>query len=233
MEGSSIVAPVMRSIAVADIERSAAFYCGVLGFESRDRVEVVSGPARIRFDGENSGPSIVFFQTAGVEAMRAAILSRGGAASEIEKVNWIKMKMFQVSDPDGNTLWFGESFDVPYSPSPLKMLQQALPELPFHDVAAAIAYYRDVLGFKINYQQHDLGVMDRDKVTLLLIERTQRHTGIGSVGFYVENADDLYAELKGKGAAVQGEPVSYPWGLRNFQVLDLEGNRLTFSQTFE
>jgi hypothetical protein len=34
-------------------------------------------------------------------------------------------------------------------------------------------------------------------------------------------------------ADVQGEPVSHPWGLRDFQVLDLEGNRVTLGQPFE
>jgi len=27
--------------------------------------------------------------------------------------------------------------------------------------------------------------------------------------------------------------VSHPWGLRDFSVLDLEGNQITFGQTFE
>jgi uncharacterized glyoxalase superfamily protein PhnB len=112
-------------------------------------------------------------------------------------------------------------------------MQKALPELPFDDVTAAVAYYRDVLGFRINYQQHDLGVMDRDNITLLLIARTERHTGIGSAYIYIEDADALYAELRAKGANIQGEPVSYPWGLRDFGVLDLERNRIRFGQTFE
>jgi hypothetical protein len=30
------------------------------------------------------------------------------------------------------------------------MMRQAVPELPFDDVAAAVAHYRDVLGFRIN-----------------------------------------------------------------------------------
>jgi len=108
-----------------------------------------------------------------------------------------------------------------------------LPELPVDDVAAAVAYYRDVLGFRINYQQDDLGVMDRDEITVLLIPRTERHTGIGSAYFYIENADALYAELRAKGANAQGEPVSHPWGLRDFEVLDLARNQLRFGQTFE
>jgi uncharacterized glyoxalase superfamily protein PhnB len=113
------------------------------------------------------------------------------------------------------------------------MLRKVMPELPFTDVLAAVAHYRDVLGFAVNYSQHDLGVMDRDGMRVLLIARTARHTGIGSCSFYVADADALHAELVAKGADVQGPPVSQPWGLREFRVLDLEGNRLSFAQTFE
>jgi uncharacterized glyoxalase superfamily protein PhnB len=70
-------------------------------------------------------------------------------------------------------------------------------------------------------------------VTVLLIARTEQHTGIGSCYFYIRDADALHAELLAKGANVQGEPVSYPWGLRDFEVLDMAGNRLRFGQTFE
>ena len=100
-------------------------------------------------------------------------------------------------------------------------------------MAGGIAHYRDVLGFTINYAQDDIGVMDRDKTRLLLIARTGQHKGIGSAYFYVEDVDRLHDELNSKGANVQGEPVSRPWGLREFSVLDPEGNRLTFAQTFE
>jgi uncharacterized glyoxalase superfamily protein PhnB len=113
------------------------------------------------------------------------------------------------------------------------MLRQIMPGLPLDDMPAGVAYYRDVLGFKVNYQQHDLGVMDRDDVRLLLIARTPRHNGIGSAYVYVEEADALYEELCAKGAKVQGEPVSQVWGLREFRVSDLEGNEITFGQPFE
>src|SRR5687768_15299789 len=91
------------------------------------------------------------------------------------------------------------------------MLERIMPELPFSDVAAGVAHYRDVLGFKVNYQQHDIGVMDRDGVRLLLIARTQRHNGIGSCYVYVADADALHTELVSKGANVQGQPISRPW----------------------
>src|SRR5687767_5923129 len=110
------------------------------------------------------------------------------------------------------------------------MMTKIMPELPLSDVAAGIAYFRDILGFGINYQQDDLGVMDRDEVRVLLIARTDRHSGIGSAYVYVRDADALHAELRGSGALVRGEPVSHPWGLRDFRVLDPEGKEITFGQ---
>jgi predicted enzyme related to lactoylglutathione lyase len=251
---ASIVAPVSRHLSVADLERSLDFYRDVLGFEVRRLAagdglpavaEVVRGPARIEFGTQATaidstgqprprGAAIVFFQTDDVAAMRDEFTSRGGAPSELEKVNWIKMRMFEIRDPGGHALWFGQSFQGPSTePDPLRQLRQALPELPLDDVPAGVAYYRDVLGFHINYAQDDLGVMDRDDVTIVLIARTERHKGIGSCYLYINDADALHAELLAKGANVQGNPVSHPWGLRDFQVLDVEGNRLTFGQPFE
>ena len=248
----AITAPVSRSFGVADKARSIAFYRDVLGFEvqpgRRDGastdVELVHGPARIQLgvhdtavDGTGQdrarGAAILFLQTEDVSAMRAAVLANGGNPSGVERVNWIKMRMFEVRDPDGHTLWFGQSFQEPDLPAPPPMLRKALPELPLNDVAAGVAYYRDVLGFSVNYAQPDLGVMDRDAVTVVLIARTARHPGIGSCYVYIRDADALHAELKTNGANVLDDPVSRPWGLREFHVLDLEGNRLTFGQTFE
>jgi catechol 2,3-dioxygenase-like lactoylglutathione lyase family enzyme len=243
----AILAPVMRSIGVADAARSVVFYRDVLGFDLAERsgvIEVVNGPARIRFGAHDYAPNdweeprppgsaMLFFETDDVAAMHEAISARGGNPSQIEKVNWIKMRMFEIRDPDGHTLWFGQSYDAPSPAVSRTMLRQIMPALPLDSVPAGVAHYRDVLGFRVNYQQHDLGVMDRDDVRLLLIARTERHKGIGSAYVYVEDADALYAELCAKGAIVQGEPVSRPWGLREFRVLDLEGNEITFGQPFE
>jgi len=225
-----LTAPVMRFLRAADPARATAFYRDVLGFEIRG-TEAVRGPVRLSF--REDGDTAAYIETSDLDAMRAAIVERGGSPKPIAKLNWVKLRMFTVRDPEGNTLWFGQSYNEPDRASPPPMLEKALPSLPCTDVAAAVAHYRDILGFRINYQQADLGVMDRDAITLLLIARTPRHTGIGSAYFYIANADALYAELTAKGANVQGEPVSQPWGLREFLVLDPEGNELRFAQTFE
>jgi catechol 2,3-dioxygenase-like lactoylglutathione lyase family enzyme len=239
-----ITNPLSRFLSVASVERSVAFYRDVLGFLVRAQA-VESGPARIELVTAASasdstgqvrprGAAILFFETDDVAALRDAVLARGGKPSELEKANWIKMQLFEIRDPDGHTLWFAQSFQqTEQGKDPLRQLQQMLPELPLSDVPAGVAYYQKVLGFRINYAQDDLGVMDRDDVTVVLIARTGKHTGIGSCEAYVRDADALYAELVARGANVQGEPVSHPWGLRDFRVLDLEGNRITFAQPFE
>ena len=250
----AIVSPVSRLLVVSDLERSTAFYRDVLGFDTRAAprqagepaaAEAVRGPARLQLIAEDHahdstgqrrprGAAVLFFETDDVVAMRTDVEERSGQPSDLERFNGIKMRVFQVRDPDGHTLWFGQSFQEPDEPKERqRQLMQMLPELPLSDVSAGVAYYQKVLGFHINYQQDDLGVMDRDDVTLLLIERGDHHTGIGSCGVYVRDADALYAEMVARGAKVLGEPVSRPWGLRDFRVLDLEGNRITFSQPFE
>lgn len=250
----ALTAPVSRHLSVADLERSIAFYRDVLGFTVRPipqadgvsaAAEAVAGPARIRLGTEPEaydstgqrrprGAAILFFETDDVEGLRAGIVARGGSPSQLERANWIKMRLFEIRDPDGHTVWFAQSFQEPEpKKDPARQLQQMLPELPLSDVPAGVAYYQKALGFRINYAQGDLGVMYRDDVTILLIARTEGHTGIGSCEAYVRDADALYAELVARGANVQGEPVSHPWGLRDFRVLDLEGNRITFAQPFE
>jgi uncharacterized glyoxalase superfamily protein PhnB len=241
MSTLAITAPVSRSLYVSDPARSIAFYGDVLGFDVRPGpsggIEMTLGPARItlgrRDPATDPGRSILFFEIDDVAATYDTLGARGANPTVPEDVNWIKMRMIEVRDPDGNTLWFGNGFGGPNKPTAQRLLRKIMPELPLGDVAAGVAHYRDVLGFEVNYQQGDLGVMDRDGMRLLLIERTARHTGIGSCSFYVTDADALHAELVAKGANVQGEPVSQPWGLREFKVLDLEGNRLSFAQTFE
>jgi predicted enzyme related to lactoylglutathione lyase len=242
-----ITAPVSRWLGARDVDRTVAFWRDVLGFKvgnsNENGVELRSGRARILFGAVDAAPdfskegppgsAIVFFDTDDVAAMHAAIARRGGQPSELEKVNWIKRRVFEVRDPDGHVIWFGQSYHQKSPDRPRRMMSRIMPELPCDDVAAAVKHYREVLGFSINHAQDEIGVMERDEVTLLLIERTPQHTGIGSAYFYVRDVDALYAELIRSGADVQGEPVSQPWGLREFSVLDPDRNRLTFAQTFE
>ena len=111
--------------------------------------------------------------------------------------------------------------------------EKIMPEFPLADVAAGVAYYREVMGFSVNYQMAGFAVMDRDRARILLITKTDQHKGIASCYIYVADADALHTELSGRGANVEAAPVSRPWGLREFRVFDPEGNILTLGQPFE
>jgi catechol 2,3-dioxygenase-like lactoylglutathione lyase family enzyme len=243
---SNLVAPAMRFVPVSNLKASIAFYINQLGFVRHElqadygvtaAAELALGPVVLQLcqihSADEMEPRILFFESEDVSAFRTSLQQRGASPSNLQRVNWIKMEMFEVRDPDRNTLWFGQSFHEPDREEPPSMVKQLLPHFPVDDVPKAIRYYCDVLGFKINYAQDDLGVMCRDKGTLLLIPRAEPHTGIGSCTAYIENADTLHGELVASGANVLGPPVSRPWGLRDFIVVDESGNRITFAQPFE
>jgi len=239
-----MVAPVFRDLPVTVAGRSVAFYRDVLGFEvskptNGAAAEVTNGPVRLRFveRGGKDGAHTVFFETDDVRGMREAIAARGGKPGEVDRVNWIRMHAFELRDPDGHALWFGQSLHTPlreiHTPQGIGQLRQIIPSMPHRDVARGIAHYRDVLGFTINFAQENLGVMDRDSVRVLIVKRDDRGVGVGGCYVYVRDIDQLHAELVAKGANVQETPVSHPWGLRDFSVRDDEGNEITFGQTFE
>ena len=236
----------MRFVPVSNLDASLEFYSTQLGFSQQElqgdyrisaAAEMSLGPAHVQLypvdDDKSVEPEILFFESDNVVGFHEVLRQRGANPSSLQRVNWIKMEMFEVRDPDGNVIWFGQSFHEPDREQPRPMVEKFLPHLPVDDVGAAVRYYCDVLGFKINYAQDDLGVMYRDTATLLLIQRTEAHKGIGSCGAYIEDADKLYAELMDRGANITAPPVSRPWGLRDFTVVDLEGNRITFAQPFE
>ncbi len=126
----NIIAPLMPQLGVVDVATSLAFYRDVLGFECtvlHDNageplvIEVRCGQARLQLashDGTAANEeqrraraaTILFFQVDNVQAFHATLLAGGGDPSELEDVDyWMKMRVFDVRDPDGHALWFGQA----------------------------------------------------------------------------------------------------------------------------
>jgi uncharacterized glyoxalase superfamily protein PhnB len=123
------VAPVMAQLGVVNCALSASFYRDALGFSTEElyhddghlRVaELRLGQARLQVaehDGVRDTPEqrsarhsiILFFECDDVKALHEAVTARGANASalSIEEL-WIRMQMFEIEDPDGHTLWFGQ-----------------------------------------------------------------------------------------------------------------------------
>jgi catechol 2,3-dioxygenase-like lactoylglutathione lyase family enzyme len=101
------------------------------------------------------------------------------------------------------------------------------------DVMASLAYYRDKIGFDVAFEYGTptfyVG-MCSGNVTLHLVsaDRTPRQPGHGAVSIFVDDVDGLHADLVKRGAKVLKAPANYDYGLRDFDVADLDGNMLFF-----
>lgn len=105
--------------------------------------------------------------------------------------------------------------------------------LVVQDVLKAVAHYRDVLGFRVGFTYGDpvfYAGVERDDVTIHLqaAHKTQRPSGQGAVNVFVTGVDMLHDELRSRGAAIVHPPGDRPYGMRDFGIDDLDGNRLTF-----
>ena len=55
-----------------------------------------------------------------------------------------------------------------------------------------------------------------------------RQPGHSAVTTFVDDVDGLHAELQKRGANILRVPANYDYGLRDFDVADLDGNMLFF-----
>ncbi len=113
--------------------------------------------------------------------------------------------------------------------APLAAMGQLVPELPVADVERAQRHYRDVLGFEIGwlYPDKQIGAVSRGKVAIFFRRRDEPfEPAIQWV--YAEDIEASYTELQASGANIV-EPLELkPWGLTQFTVADLDGNRFYF-----
>ena len=102
-----------------------------------------------------------------------------------------------------------------------------------NDLAKSAEHYRDVLGFTVTFQYGDptfYVCMRRDEVALHLVAapKTKRLPGNAALYVFVRDVDAVHAELAARGAVVIKPPQNYDYGMRDFDVADLDGNHLTF-----
>ena len=98
------------------------------------------------------------------------------------------------------------------------------------DLQASTRYYRDALGFKIDWvygEPPDFGSVSRGDGVLFLCQRCQGQPGAWTMMF-ARNVDQLHDDFVKRGARIMMPPTDMPWGLREMNVADLDGNVLRF-----
>jgi len=113
-------------------------------------------------------------------------------------------------------------------------LLNAVPVLAVADIPASVAFYRDLLGFTVDFQMdgYPYAGVSREGMTLHLDggqhEFAHRPT---CCRFHIRGVDGLFAEYDPRGVVKPDERLAtLPHGLRQFSVLDHDGNRITFAE---
>ena len=103
------------------------------------------------------------------------------------------------------------------------------PELPVADVELAQQHYRDVLGFEIGWLEpgKEIGAVSRGDVAIFFRKKTPPFEPAVHWVF-VADIDAAYEELQRLGARITGLLEKKPWGVRQFTVEDIDGNRFYF-----
>lgn len=106
------------------------------------------------------------------------------------------------------------------------------PRLPVADVEKALAFYVDKLGFQVGWKWGSPithGNVCRDSISFDLIALPEGRYGTAMAYIQLSGVDAYFSELRGRNLGVS-EPQDRPYGMRDFEVVDPDGNRLAFGQ---
>ena len=109
--------------------------------------------------------------------------------------------------------------------------------LAVHDLAGSTAYFRDVLGFVLEWNDEDRWQALRRgqvRVNLGQCSHSLRPSEIGDHNYFglfaTQDVDDLHREFETKGAIIVSPPADKAWGFREMGVATPEGHRMMFAQ---
>jgi len=114
------------------------------------------------------------------------------------------------------------------------------PHLPVKNLTATLDYYRDVLGF---YEEWRWGETDggirRDDMQLLFVHDTGFTDQINNSTYrlnlvwFVDNIDEIFSEYKLRGIEIASPLTDYPYDLREFAFIDINGYYIRVAEMIE
>lgn len=104
------------------------------------------------------------------------------------------------------------------------------PVLQVADLESAIGYYVGILGFTEDFRYGNYAGVRLGEVCLHLSGHSihERPVGGGTAYLFCEEIDAYHAEIQARGARIKSEPRDWDYGMRDFMVVDLDGNHLAF-----
>jgi catechol 2,3-dioxygenase-like lactoylglutathione lyase family enzyme len=92
---------------------------------------------------------------------------------------------------------------------------------------AALRFYVDVLGFENAHWARRISQASLGTVLPSTCAGAVRAAGAAWIWIGVEDAQQLYEDLKARGVTIREGPTNYPWALE-FRVEDPDGNVIRF-----
>jgi catechol 2,3-dioxygenase-like lactoylglutathione lyase family enzyme len=109
---------------------------------------------------------------------------------------------------------------------------QTIPVLNVTDIGRSLAFYRDRLGFVEDFSMGMYAGVSRDGMTLHLDSGEHEFSARPTCcGFHIKGVDEFYAQIEPRGVIKPDERLEdRSHHMRQFSVLDPDGNRITFAQ---
>ena len=106
----------------------------------------------------------------------------------------------------------------------------------FHvsNVEASIKYYKEILGFTVDFLYKDLAGLEYGAVLIYLsgpAQDVKKAVGEGSIYIFCDEVDQYFRDIHGKGAHIEIALDDRPYDMRDFAIKDPDGNILTFGKT--
>jgi len=110
------------------------------------------------------------------------------------------------------------------------------------DLEASVRFYADTLGLPISHRAADFVQFDTGTTRLALFSDEAMAATLGrapvrgsggeafEIGFFVDDCDAAYAELRAAGVSTVAKPTNRAWGQRTAYVADPDGNLVELVQ---
>ena len=103
--------------------------------------------------------------------------------------------------------------------------------LRVNDLAAAVRFYRDMLGFTVEFEYDDYVILEIGHSQIHLATPAHgKPAGGGTVYVYCEEIDEYFGKIRARGAKPAYEPCPQFYMMRDFMIKDPDGNQLTFGR---
>jgi catechol 2,3-dioxygenase-like lactoylglutathione lyase family enzyme len=106
-----------------------------------------------------------------------------------------------------------------------------IPVLPALNMPETLAFYESHLGFKQVHIEKEYGIIGRDNIHIhFWLCKDRKICEASGCRIRVDGVDELYSSCEQSIIHPNAKLESKPWGAKEFGILDLNGNLITFAE---